>query len=127
MHTRPMTTATHNHHHHHHNHLNHSHNGTASMSSSSPGSPNSPANANAPVAFAEFKDADCASSAMCTLQGTYLLSSDRGPIRIEFAKSRMAIIGTDAQTFGGAGGGAFLREVMQFINIIFISVFNHNN
>lgn len=62
---------------------------------------------------------------MCTLQGTYLLSSDRGPIRIEFAKSRMAIIGTDAQTFGGAvGGGAFLREVMQFI-IIFISVFNH--
>lgn len=42
-----------------------------------------------PVAFIEFKDAACAGSAMSTLQGTYLLSSDRGAIRIEYAKSKM--------------------------------------
>lgn len=43
-----------------------------------------------PVAFVEFNNAACAGSAMTTLQGTYLLSSDRGAIRIEYAKSRMA-------------------------------------
>lgn len=105
MHSRPLTT--HNHH----------YNGTTasmSQSSSSPGSPNSQGAAagSAPVAFAEFKDAECASSAMSTLQGTYLLSSDRGPIRIEYAKSRMAIIG-DAQGYVGVGGGGgAFREVI---------------
>lgn len=44
-----------------------------------------------PVAFVEFKDAACAGSAMVALQGTFLLSSDRGAIRIEYAKSKMAI------------------------------------
>lgn len=58
----------------------------------------------APVAFVEFKDAGCAGSAMYTLQGTFLLSSDRGPIRIEYAKSKMAII-AESQPF------AALREV----------------
>lgn len=43
-----------------------------------------------PVAFVEFHDAACAGSAMAVLQGTFLLSSDRGAIRIEFAKSKMA-------------------------------------
>lgn len=43
-----------------------------------------------PVAFVEFKNAACAASAMATLQGRFLLSSDRGAIRIEFAKSKMA-------------------------------------
>ena len=42
-----------------------------------------------PVAFVEFKDIPSAGSAMAALQGTFLLSSDRGPIRIEFAKSKM--------------------------------------
>lgn len=42
-----------------------------------------------PVAFIEFKDAACAGSAMSALQGTFLLSSDRGAIRIEYAKSKM--------------------------------------
>ncbi|XP_055320173.1 U1 small nuclear ribonucleoprotein A isoform X3 [Sitodiplosis mosellana] len=42
-----------------------------------------------PVAFVEFKDAACAGSAISALQGTFLLSSDRGAIRIEYAKSKM--------------------------------------
>ncbi|KXJ82401.1 hypothetical protein RP20_CCG013923 [Aedes albopictus] len=48
------------------------------------------ANPNVPVAFVEFKDVASAAAAMCALQGKYLLSSDRGAMRIEFAKSKMA-------------------------------------
>ncbi|XP_065092037.1 integrator complex subunit 5-like protein [Ochlerotatus camptorhynchus] len=47
-------------------------------------------NPNVPVAFVEFKDVASAAAAMCALQGKYLLSSDRGAMRIEFAKSKMA-------------------------------------
>lgn len=47
---------------------------------------------NVPVAFVEFRDAPSAGRAMQTLQGKYLLSSDRGAIRIEYAKSKMATI-----------------------------------
>lgn len=43
-----------------------------------------------PVAFVEFRDVHSAGQAMQLLQGKYLLSSDRGPIRIEYAKSKMA-------------------------------------
>lgn len=43
-----------------------------------------------PVAFVEFRDVHCAGQAMQMLQGKYLLSSDRGAIRIEYAKSKMA-------------------------------------
>ncbi|XP_055539981.1 uncharacterized protein LOC129726848 isoform X4 [Wyeomyia smithii] len=43
-----------------------------------------------PVAFVEFKDVASAATAMSALQGKYLLSSDRGAMRIEFAKSKMA-------------------------------------
>lgn len=43
-----------------------------------------------PVAFVEFCDVHCAGQAMQLLQGKYLLSSDRGAIRIEYAKSKMA-------------------------------------
>jgi hypothetical protein len=43
-----------------------------------------------PVAFVEFRDVHCAGQAMSLLQGKYLLSSDRGAIRIEYAKSKMA-------------------------------------
>jgi hypothetical protein len=43
-----------------------------------------------PVAFVEFRDVQSAGQAMQLLQGKYLLSSDRGAIRIEFAKSKMA-------------------------------------
>jgi hypothetical protein len=43
-----------------------------------------------PVAFIEFKDVTCAASAKAALSGIFLLSSpDRGPIRIEYAKSQM--------------------------------------
>lgn len=44
-----------------------------------------------PVAFVEFRDVHCAGQAMQMLQGKYLLSSDRGAIRIEYAKSKMAV------------------------------------
>ncbi|XP_077293496.1 RNA-binding protein [Arctopsyche grandis] len=46
--------------------------------------------AQAPVAFIEFHDVQSAANAMASLQGTFLLSSDRGAIRIEYAKSKMA-------------------------------------
>lgn len=43
-----------------------------------------------PVAFVEYQDVRVAAQAMATLQGSFLLSSDRGAIRIEYAKSKMA-------------------------------------
>lgn len=43
-----------------------------------------------PVAFIEYQDVRCAAHVMGQLQGSFLLSSDRGPIRIEYAKSKMA-------------------------------------
>lgn len=43
-----------------------------------------------PVAFVEFRDVQSAGQAMRAMQGKYLLSSDRGAIRIEYAKSKMA-------------------------------------
>ncbi|KAJ8311549.1 hypothetical protein KUTeg_010904 [Tegillarca granosa] len=42
-----------------------------------------------PVAFVEFQDVRQAMEAMNRLQGFVLLSSDRGGIRIEFAKNKM--------------------------------------
>ncbi|XP_055699003.1 protein couch potato [Phlebotomus papatasi] len=63
-----------------------------------------------PVAFVEFKDSGCAAGAMAALQGTFLLSSDRGAIRIEYAKSKMAITDPTAPQFyafrEGSGTGA---------------------
>lgn len=50
---------------------------------------------NVPVAFVEFRDASSAGQAMQMLQGKYLLSSDRGAMRIEYAKSKMAAALTD--------------------------------
>lgn len=38
----------------------------------------------------EYQDVRCAAQVMAALQGSFLLSSDRGPIRIEYAKSKMA-------------------------------------
>lgn len=43
-----------------------------------------------PVAFMEYQDVRYAAQVMAALQGSFLLSSDRGPIRIEYAKSKMA-------------------------------------
>ncbi|KAJ8950457.1 hypothetical protein NQ318_010335 [Aromia moschata] len=43
-----------------------------------------------PVAFMEYQDVRYATQVMAALQGSFLLSSDRGPIRIEYAKSKMA-------------------------------------
>lgn len=42
-----------------------------------------------PVAFVEFQDVRQAAEAMGRLQGFVLLSSDRGGIRIEYAKNKM--------------------------------------
>lgn len=66
----------------------------------------------APVAFVEFRDSECAGSAMSQMQTTYLLSSDRGPIRIEYAKSKMAMIGGDQ-------GGVLFREVNIILPLLF--------
>lgn len=52
-----------------------------------------------PVAFVEFQDVRCAGHAMAALLGTYLHSSDRGAMRIEYAKSKMAEVGGPAPTF----------------------------
>ena len=45
------------------------------------------------MAFVEFQDVRYAAQAMAARQGSLLLSSDRGPIRIEYAKSKMAEVG----------------------------------
>jgi len=42
-----------------------------------------------PVAFVEYADVRCATQAMAALQGSYLRYSDRGGIRIEYAKTKM--------------------------------------
>ncbi|KHJ44336.1 hypothetical protein D918_05347 [Trichuris suis] len=42
-----------------------------------------------PIAFAEYATVNEATHAMNALQGFVLLSSDRGPLRIEYARSRM--------------------------------------
>ncbi|CDW55905.1 protein couch potato [Trichuris trichiura] len=42
-----------------------------------------------PIAFAEYATINEATHAMNALQGFVLLSSDRGPLRIEYARSRM--------------------------------------
>ncbi len=67
-----------------------------------------------PVAFVEFKNAACAGSAMVNLQGRYLLSSDRGSIRIEYAKSKMA---ADAAAAASTGNHQHFiwREVRVFL------------
>lgn len=70
-----------------------------------------------PVAFVEFKDAACAGSAMSALQGTFLLSSDRGAIRIEYAKSKMV---ADA-----AAAIAQLERSMCFNSIPFTQTFHY--
>lgn len=44
-----------------------------------------------PVAFVEYRDVGGATQVMAQLQGSFLLSSDRGPIRIEYARSKMAM------------------------------------
>lgn len=94
MHSRPA--ASHNNNYNSNSIMSNSHQHMSTTTTIGPSSPtncNTSGNSSAPVAFVEFKDAECAAGAMNTLQGTYLLSSDRGPIRIEFAKSKMAIIG----------------------------------
>uniref|UniRef100_A0A182JBZ5 RRM domain-containing protein n=1 Tax=Anopheles atroparvus TaxID=41427 RepID=A0A182JBZ5_ANOAO len=69
---------------HQHHHLQHHHsNGSALANGVGASAP-------VPVAFVEFKDVVSAAAAMAALQGKFLLSSDRGAMRIEFAKSKMA-------------------------------------
>ncbi|XP_052694294.1 uncharacterized protein LOC128172558 isoform X19 [Crassostrea angulata] len=53
-----------------------------------------------PVAFVEFQDVRQASEAMGRLQGFVLLSSDRGGIRIEYAKNKMGEVGKKEETSG---------------------------
>jgi len=53
----------------------------------------------APLAFVEFADVRFAAQALISLQGTYLLSSDRGGVRIEYARNKMA-------ETGAVGGGS---------------------
>ena len=59
----------------------------------------------APVAFVEYSDVRCAAQALMALQGTYLVSSDRGGVRIEYARNKMAEVGNAATACHVAGGG----------------------
>ncbi|XP_065345409.1 uncharacterized protein LOC135942763 isoform X3 [Cloeon dipterum] len=54
-----------------------------------------------PVAFVEYGDVKCASQAMSALQGSFLISSDRGAMRIEYAKTKMAEGGGKNEEFIG--------------------------
>ncbi|XP_031333667.1 protein couch potato [Photinus pyralis] len=53
-----------------------------------------------PVAFVEYQDVRYAAQVMAALQGSFLLSSDRGAIRIEYAKTKMAAEGTKGEENG---------------------------
>ncbi|KAL5020402.1 hypothetical protein ScPMuIL_003294 [Solemya velum] len=53
-----------------------------------------------PVAFVEFQDVRQACEAMNRLQGFVLLSSDRGGIRIEYAKNKMGEVGKKEEMSG---------------------------
>ncbi|XP_062605423.1 U1 small nuclear ribonucleoprotein A-like isoform X7 [Saccostrea cucullata] len=53
-----------------------------------------------PVAFVEFQDVRQAGEAMGRLQGFVLLSSDRGGIRIEYAKNKMGEVGKKDEALG---------------------------
>ncbi|XP_053670193.1 uncharacterized protein LOC128720540 [Anopheles nili] len=75
-----------------------------------------------PVAFVEFKDVVSAAAAMAALQGKFLLSSDRGAMRIEFAKSKMAADIPSHQFY--AQNHAQLREHIQPIAT---TIMNHSN
>ncbi|XP_048748687.1 U1 small nuclear ribonucleoprotein A-like isoform X12 [Ostrea edulis] len=59
-----------------------------------------------PVAFVEFQDVRQASEAMGRLQGFVLLSSDRGGIRIEYAKNKMGEVGKKEETLSQSPGAA---------------------
>ena len=59
----------------------------------------------APVAFVEFADVRFAAQALVSLQGTYLLSSDRGGVRIEYARNKMAETGAGGVLVGTAANG----------------------
>lgn len=56
------------------------------------------ANHHIPVAFVEFSDVQSAGRAMQMLQGKFLLSSDRGAIRIEYAKSSSSLSSSSVTT-----------------------------
>ncbi|XP_058455094.1 uncharacterized protein LOC131432682 [Malaya genurostris] len=70
------------------NHLNNNNNNNVNCCNNNNYNNSSPTQV--PVAFVEFKNVASAAAAMSALQGKYLLSSDRGAMRIEFAKSKMA-------------------------------------
>uniref|UniRef100_A0A182MGI0 Uncharacterized protein n=1 Tax=Anopheles culicifacies TaxID=139723 RepID=A0A182MGI0_9DIPT len=75
-----------------------------------------------PVAFVEFKDVVSAAAAMAALQGKFLLSSDRGAMRIEFAKSKMAADIPSHQFY--AQNHAQQREHIQPVAT---TIMNHSN
>jgi len=60
-----------------------------------------------PVAFVEFQDVRQAQEAMTRLQGFIPLSSDRGGIRIEYAKNKMGEVFFLPPQYPGVGGKDF--------------------
>lgn len=70
-----------------------------------------------PVAFVEFQDVRYAAQAMAALQGSLLLSSDRGPIRIEYAKSKMAEVGFTNLWIEVGFNSILLEQKKSFLNV----------
>ncbi|ELU06415.1 hypothetical protein CAPTEDRAFT_112394, partial [Capitella teleta] len=54
-----------------------------------------------PVAFVEYQDVRCAMEAMLKLQGCVLFSSERGGIRIEYARNKMGEVVSSCPTPNG--------------------------
>jgi hypothetical protein len=61
------------------------------------------------VAFVEYMDVRCATQAMAALQGSFLRYSDRGGIRIEYAKTKMAEV-------NGSNGNSILLTTSGSLN-----------
>lgn len=73
----------------------------------------------APVAFVEYADVRCAAQALISLQGTYLLSSDRGGVRIEYARNKMAETGNGGSSNNGGSptsGGSSSSSLLSMGN-----------
>lgn len=69
------------------------------------------------MAFVEFQDVRYAAQAMAALQGSLLLSSDRGPIRIEYAKSKMAEVGFTNLWIEVGFNSILLEQKKSFLNV----------
>ncbi|XP_021954806.1 cell wall integrity protein scw1 isoform X2 [Folsomia candida] len=76
-----------------------------------------------PVAFVEYMDVRCATQSMAALQGSFLRYSDRGGIRIEYAKTKMAEInGPNSVLLSATNNGTMNGHASQYNHVNYFTV-----